>query len=34
MAMFVVNFGLTPQQYYGLTLAERNAIVEAANKRK
>lgn len=32
--MFVVHLGLTPDQYYALTMAERDAIVEAANKRK
>lgn len=34
MASFVVQFSFTPAQYYALTFAERNAIVEAANRRK
>lgn len=32
--MFVVHLGLTPAQYYALTMAERDAIVEAANHRE
>src|SRR5690606_3229616 len=34
MAEFVVNFGFTPADYYALTVAEREAIIEQTNKRK
>lgn len=32
MAAFVVNFGMKPSDYYGLTWAERTAIIVAWNK--
>lgn len=34
MAQFVVAFNYTPAEYYALTVAEVNAIVKAAKKRK
>ena len=34
MGAFVVNFGLTPAQYWALTLRERDAIVAAWNRRQ
>ncbi len=34
MAMFVVHLGFKPAEYWALTLAERDAIIEAANARK
>lgn len=32
--MFVVYLGITPKEYYELTLGERNAIVSAWNRAK
>lgn len=34
MARFVVNLGFRPEEYYRLTLGERNAIVVAWNKQQ
>jgi len=37
MASFVVAFNFSPQDYYGMTLAERNAIITAhtrANRKR
>jgi hypothetical protein len=34
MAHFVVAFHMTPSEYYKLTLLEREAIVEVANKQR
>jgi hypothetical protein len=34
MASFVVNVGMSPSDYYALTLGERDAISRAARKRK
>lgn len=34
MASFVVNFNMTPSEYYKLTLLEREAIVKIANKQR
>ena len=32
MASFVVAFNFSPQDYYGMTVAERNAIIRAHEK--
>lgn len=32
MASFVVSFNFSPQDYYTMTLAERDAIITAYNK--
>lgn len=34
MARFVVSFNFTPAEYYAMTVDERDAIVEQANKKK
>lgn len=34
MAAFVVHLGFTPADYWNLTVAERDAIVETWNRRK
>lgn len=34
MASFVVGLGIAPSEYKALTLGERNAIADAARKRK
>jgi len=33
MAQFVVAFNWTPADYWALTVAERNAIIEALDRR-
>jgi hypothetical protein len=32
--MFVVHLGMSPSEYWDLTLAQRDAILREANKRK